>query len=191
MKLTAIPVAIADLGHISQEQEQTRSVGLHVSEVIRYILLMSGLTKSNTFTEADLDMFASVGRLWEQLLSQSLFKPPRYQRPGEIEKDGIIGSPDTVDIDEARILEFKATWKSCDRDISGSDFWNWFIQIKAYCHMIGVNEAKLVAFFVNGNYRPTVPVMKIWDIEFSSGELRENWNLILRNAKEMKNETNR
>jgi hypothetical protein len=186
VRLSEQPVSIADLSNISEEQSQVRSEGLHVSAVIRYILLMSGLTKSNTFTEADLDMFASVGRLWEQLLSQSLFKPPRYQRPGEIEKDGIIGSPDTVDIDEARILEFKATWKSCDRDISGSDFWNWWIQIKSYCYMTGLTEAKLCVFFVNGNYRPPVPIMKIWDVEFSPGELRENWNLILRNAKEMK-----
>jgi hypothetical protein len=185
MRLTELEVDIADI-LISDEQSQPRSVGLHVSSIINYILTTTGLSdKRNDFDDDDLNMFAIVGRLWEQMLANILFKPPRYQRPGEIECDGIYGSPDAVDCDDACLMEFKVTWKSSSRPIESSAFIKYIAQVKAYCHMLGLSKVRLYVFFVCGNWKPPIPQFKAWEIEFSRAELKTNWDMIVRNGKEM------
>lgn len=52
-------------------------------------------------------------------------------------------------------------------------------QMKAYCYHLDLGHARLLAFFVNGDYRPPKPELLAWDIEFSSRELRENWQMLL------------
>lgn len=187
MRVVELPVNVADLAHISEEQLQVRSTGLHVSQIIRHILLTSGLEEKSDFTEDDLDIMAIVGRLWEQMLANALFKPPRYQRPGEIEKDGIFGSPDAVDCDGHRLMEFKVTWKSSSRAIES--FFKYMVQVKAYCHMLGLTECDLYVFFVCGNHRPPIPTagegIKAWRLEFSPHELKDCWRMLVENGKEL------
>lgn len=183
MKLTELTVSVADLDHISQEQSAERSVGLHVSQIINHIMVTSGLAEANDFTENDLGMFAIIGRLWEQMLANVLFKPPRYQRPGEIEVDGIYGSPDAVDSDDAVLMEFKVTWKSSNRAIES--FFKYMLQVKAYAYMLGLTKVRLYVFYVAGNWRPPVPQIKAWEIEFSQHELKDNWRMLVQNGKDI------
>jgi hypothetical protein len=182
MRLTELTVSIADLDHISQEQSATRSVGLHVSGVIRHILVTSGLEEQSDFTDDDLSLFAIIGRLWEQMLADVMFKLPRYQRPGELERDGIFGSPDAVDCVEGRLMEFKVTWKSSNRAIES--FFKYKLQVMAYLYMLGLTECDLYVCFVCGNYRPPLPQFKAWRLSFTEVELRTNWAVLKENAKE-------
>jgi hypothetical protein len=184
MRLVELPASIDDLNRISSEQSAERSVGLHVSAIIQHILVTSGLAEQSDFTEADLGMFAVIGRLWEQMLADSMFKAPRYQRPGEIEKDGIFGSPDAVDCDSHRVMEFKVTWKSSNRAIES--FFKYILQVKSYCHMLGLTECDLYVFYVCGNWKPPIPQIKAWRLTFTEAELRTNWNVMRENAREMK-----
>lgn len=184
MRLTELAVNAADLDYISQEQLGVRSVGLHVSQIIRHIMETSGLAEQSDFTDDDLNMFAVIGRLWEQMLADTVFRPPRYQRPGEIELDGIYGSPDAVDTEDGVLAEYKVCWKSSNRSIES--FFKYWLQIKSYCWMLGLNKARLYVFFVNGTYKPPLPIIKAWEAEFTTPELRDNWRVIKENAVEMK-----
>ena len=183
MKVTELTVDVADLAQISQEQFQPRSAGLHVSQIIRHIVTTSGLAEVNDFTEDDLNMFAIIGRLWEEMLARTLFKPPRYQRPGEIECDGIFGSPDAVDTDDCCLMEFKVTWKSSNRAIES--FFKYMLQVKAYCHMLGLTKVRLYVFYVAGNWRPPIPQLKAWELEFAPHELKDNWRMLVQNGRDI------
>jgi len=103
-------------------------------------------------------------------------------RPGEIEKDGISGSPDGLTYDPERgviVEEIKCTWmsmKGCPHD---KKFWHWFAQIKAYCYLTDALHGRLHVFFVNGDYRDhREPHFCSWDLEFHRGEIDENWMML-------------
>jgi hypothetical protein len=181
MKLTERIIDITSLA-ISPEQEAPRTEGCHVSSIIRY--LKSGLDGGgkNNFTQDDLENFAIVGRLFETVLAQGMFRPPRYVRIGEIVCDDIIGSPDAYDVEEGAVLEFKATWVSSKRDILSIRHYWW--QLLAYAKMLETQKAVLVAFYVNGDYTNRVPQMKAWDVFFTQDEIEQNWQMLVRN-KEM------
>jgi len=182
MRLRELTLDLADI-QISDEQSQLRSRGLHVSQIIRHIMVVTGLEEKGDFTEDDLNMFAVIGRLWEQMLADAIFKPPRYQRPGEIELDGIYGSPDAVDTDDGVLVEFKVTWKSSNRAIES--FFKYKLQVMAYCHMLQLTRCRLYVFYVCGNWKPPVPQIKAWEIEFTPVELRDNWKMLRENGKEI------
>lgn len=165
---------------ISQEQLAPRSEGAHVSAIVRKLSRAMG-KRDGDFTEQDLDKFAIVGRLWERLLADALFRPPRYSRPGEIPCDDIVGSPDCVDTDNWSVLEFKACWKSL-RDFEGTQkWWEYMAQVKAYCHMMGMLRARLIVLFIAGDWRPPVPQCLEWDITFTAQELEEWWRVMRAN----------
>ena len=183
MRLTELRTSIDDLALISSEQSQPRSVGLHVSSIIRHIMVTSGLAKDSNFTDEDLEYFAVVGRLWERVLAETMLPEPRYIRPGEIEVDGIIGSPDGIDTEDPAVIEIKVTWLSSNRAIES--FFKYMLQIKSYAYMLGLTKVKLYVFYVCGNYRPPVPQFKAWEITFTEAELRTNWHVMKENARTM------
>ena len=183
MKVTALNVDAADFANISEEQLHERTAGLHVSQIIRHIMETSGLAKDNSFSDDDLNMFAVIGRLWEQMLADVMFKPPRYQRPGEIEVDGIYGSPDAVDTEDGVLAEYKVTWLSSNRAIES--FFKYMLQVKAYLYMLGLTRCRLYVCFICGNYKPPLPQFKAWQLDFSPHELKDNWRVLVENGKEI------
>jgi hypothetical protein len=173
--------AISDLV-ISDEQSSARTPGTHVSDIIRHIDKAMNKEKDNKFTEDDLELFAIIGRMWEAQISKAMLKPPRYERIGEIECDGIIMSPDSIDTVEWSLQEFKVTWRSARRTIE-SEF-KWLTQVKAYCYALGMCRVSIYALYVCGTYQPPVPIPKAWDLLFSPSELQDNWAMLLRNKEE-------
>lgn len=167
---------------LSSEQSQERTPGVHVSGVLRHIREQLG--EPSDFSEDDLGKFAVVGRLWEAQLAAAMFPPPRYQRVGEIELDGIIGSPDCYDFEDIAVGEFKVTWRSAKRDIH--EFRYYWRQIKSYCHMLECQRAFLVVFYICGNWQPPVPICRRYNATFTKLELEENWQMILNNARELR-----
>lgn len=186
MKLTEIGAGIADL-IISEEQSRPRSPGLHVSDVIKY--MRKALGKDAEWGEDELETASQLGRIWERIVAEVLASSSsddaRFARPGTVLCDGISGSPDGIDFEDGAILEYKCTWRSCNRDIELS-FPHYWYQIKAYCYMVGVNIGRLYVLFINGDYRGGGPVFKAWEARFTELELRENWEMILAQAKDMK-----
>ena len=183
MKMSERVVTITDLV-LSSEQLAPRSNGIHVSAVIRHMSKAIGRQKENDFTDEDLNMFASVGRMFETQLAAAMCPPPRYERIGEIECDGIIGSPDAIDTKEWSVQEYKANFSSATKPIESKIEYFW--QMKAYCYMLSMCRASLFVFYPGGTWRPPTPIFKCWDILFSPSELKENWDMILENAKALR-----
>jgi hypothetical protein len=132
----------------------------------------------------------AMGLAWEEYYGQ--FYPGVLFHPGEIEADGIIGSPDGVepDADGGPVLhEFKVTWKTTRRILegleesgrngSGGCNWMWLAQMKAYCRMLHYSRACLHVYAVNGDYKPPSPQLVAVDLEFDRRELDANWRLMM------------
>lgn len=190
MKVTEIPVELGGV-LISSEQFQTRTPGSHVSSVVKY--MSKSLRKDNDYMDADLETFATFGRIWEHHLSLTLFQPPRWERVGEIEKDGLIGSPDAIDTVDWAVGEFKAAWASCreldeakDKATALMSKFPWYVwQIKSYCWMLSMYRAKLIVAYLNGNWKPPKPCCRQYSLLFTEAELRQHWQVILENCKRM------
>ena len=173
---------------ISSEQGMVRSEGVHVSTVLRYIKTTIG-GEASDFSEDDLEWFAVVGRLWEHTLSRILYPEPRYCRIGELDRDGIIGSPDNLDLEFNQFGEFKVTWQSSRGFTERMKFREYLWQIKAYI-ALGIplfgEQTEYVAwldvFHVCGDYRPPKPNAVHYDLRFTHGEIREHWNMMKVNA---------
>lgn len=183
-------VTIINTGGLDLTPPSVRSPGTHVSDVIRD--LMNTIIKPgernpyDTLSPAEkkrLGNYASGGWAWEQVIRDGLNQarvaagiPPNYHHLGELECDGLYGTPDWYDGERNRDVEFKCTWRSSLRPIE--DFWEWLTQIRAYCYMLDVTEAEIHALFINGDYRESGPEYKAWHLEFEPFELKENWSML-------------
>jgi hypothetical protein len=178
------------------EKPKFRASGLHVSDIIRHI--------ENTITKpgkrprvSDLSheerrrmgRYTEVGWMWEEVIRSAMKRTyysgiKRFEDVGELESDGIYGNPDWFDTEDWCVEEFKATYRSSRRPI-GSDFWSWFVQIKAYCHLTETRFARLRVFFVNGDYRESGPQFKLWQLSFEVKELESNWGMLRREGEKI------
>lgn len=163
---------------------------LHLSTIIRDLEETCG--KESTFDEADLAFFRAGGFLWEHAFGlghrEAVLQNHECEiiRPGEWEREGIVGSPDGIRADPYRIVETKCTWRSMRKlDSLEKHFWGWTVQMMAYCSMIGSTEAELHVFFVCGNYRPPFPAVRSLLLEFDEQELMENWRMVTGHARRM------
>jgi len=184
MKLTEKVVDLSKLA-LSEEQGASRSAGIHVSQVIRHIALTAGLRKDSGFSEDDLNQFAMIGRLWERVLADAYYTKPRYERIGEIELEGIIGSPDAVDTEEWAIEEMKVCWMSAKNFTERPKFREYLWQGKAYCQMSGMCRCRFTVLHIRGDYTTGVPIPMEYSCLFTPGELKDNWQMIRNGAKEL------
>jgi hypothetical protein len=172
--------------------------GVHVSSVIRWIEVKTGKreVRGDTPEEREaLALYTSMGWAWESLIRDALMRvwtngyrrDARWIAPGELEQDGIIGSPDWFDSEDCVLEEFKCTYRSSNRPIE-TDWWHWMVQMKAYCYLLGVYKIRLRVFFVCGNYKPIKPEIRMWELTFSDREVQDNWLMIRNNALAMEKE---
>lgn len=165
-----------------------RSSGVHLSGVIKYVLQTAGLLDPDDLTDI-MPLRMAVGMAWEAFVVG--LWPNLVWQPGEVSRDGIVGSPDGItparEADDVSCLEeFKATWKSRleksetkgvrppDRKITEQRM--WMLQLCGYCHMMGLTRARLHVLYVNGDYRQSGPQYFTYLIEFSQTELERVWN---------------
>lgn len=134
-------------------------------------------------TNADItnQLWAEVGFMWETLLSKTLAEHCSA-RPGEIELDGVVGSPDGYDQDTGVLDEYKATWKSI-KNAHPKDIWKWLVQVKGYCKMLGTTIVRFHVFYVMGDYRGSGPLYRSYLFSFTQREVDENWDMLINHAK--------
>jgi hypothetical protein len=171
---------------------RTRTKGCHLTDIVKAIEQGIGHGRNpRAMGEKQLENYRLMGFLWEDVLTHQINAErswaisPGLVRPGEIELDGIIMTPDAVDFaaDPGPVLEeWKVTWHSMARDLE-SENWHWFVQMKAYCHALKLTRANLRILYVNGDYRPTVPKPQGYAIEFTQRELTDNFSMILNHAR--------
>jgi hypothetical protein len=196
------PVTLRDLVAPSAV---VRTPGLHVSQIVQAIMRKVDAKYAKAYPQADSENWQETGFMWEDVLSEALVSrlgENQYRfRPGEIERDGVIGSPDAIEINiqpddpVCVVAEFKCTWKSCrgwpdprTADPSPSclmdkRFLGYLLQMQAYCAMLGTTRARLYPLFINGDYTSYVPEMRgVYQIDFTPSELEEQWQSFLYTA---------
>jgi hypothetical protein len=188
-----------------------RSPGLHVSEVIRDLAVRGGQLDKK-YVDADLSPEKiELGLAWEERVAKH--HPEICFHPGEMQVDGISMSVDGISYiepDEVSIFtvdgvgalhEFKLTWKSSKKDISGE--WMWLTQIKSYLHGMSVTSkpkvtmrsAFLHVYWVNGDYgwmrggTGSGSRYEIFGMRFTDLEIFENWSMITGHARRLKEGT--
>jgi len=138
----------------------------------------------------DNPLWAQIGFLYERVLADCFQeKYPNIFRPGEVELDGITGSPDGIDLDcdPMYLEEYKCTWLSSKNTIQ--DMWKWKVQTMGYCKMLGLRDCRFRVLHMNGDYgRKTEygPQYKSYIVNYAQSEIDENWDMILNHAKAMK-----
>ena len=155
----------------------------HLSGIIRDLELTLEPDKFKGTTSWDLNSAAQIGVFWEYVLEMA-YADSFSHDIGEVELDGIVGTPDGINVDEdgVYIQEFKLTWKS-SRNFCPTEHFYYKVQGMSYCKMANLSRCHWKVLFVNGNYRGSGPQYKQWMVEFSELELQENWDSVLAHAR--------
>lgn len=162
-----------------------RSPGLHLTDIIDDLLATLGIDQYGTpLDEQTRQTYFEGGFIGERFIEEQLsrlYGERAPERLGEIEKDGILGSPDGREHD-GRVAEYKFTRKSASKTPDQNI--RWMMQIKGYCWMCGTLGAVLRGIYYNGNYRDIGhPLPLRYDFTFTKRELQENWISILNHAR--------
>lgn len=179
------------LGGIILRHKQPRAVAPHVSDIVKDMVGRLGYVGKGYGDDDSPTTRFGVGFMWEEALGRGLEGEAVEQ--GEVEVDGIVGTPDRVWLtdDGPVVQEFKATWMSCGTAITDNKFWMWWAQIKAYCWMWQTQRAELYALFVNGDYRPSSPQVRVYEAEFEEEELERHWAVLMEHHRLMMREQGR
>lgn len=151
---------------------------LHLSDI--YTDLERTLFPKASTADMTNRLWAEVGFLWETTLSRSLAEHCGT-RPGEVELDGIVGSPDGYDPDSGILYEYKSTWKSI-KNAHPTQVWKWQVQVKGYCKMLGVSTVMFHVLYIMGDYRGSGPLYRSYLITFTDREIDENWQMLKNHA---------
>lgn len=163
-----------------------RTPGQHISPLITQLQVALG-----HFDPQDKDNIAAVfelGNALEHAIVERLAMddPDRYDRPGEVKCDGLIGTPDLFDYTLNADTEIKCTWASTKHGPGSKKFWGYECQMKCYCYMSGWTKSVLHVCFLNGNYlwnsATWGPQWRTWEYQFTEMELAQNWKMILKQA---------
>lgn len=191
-------------------EPRPRSKGVHLSGVLKYIATTTGMLAScgdGQDFEEDFPLRMALGMAVESWF-QALWPAMNWQ-PGEVELDGVVGSPDgytdeyaykdsrlvsTLNVEYlatilALIDEFKLTYKSSrDRHKNITAEWLWMRQLMSYVFMWSqmygqkLNHGRLHVVWLNGAYEKFKfgePSYCTYLIEFSDRELEENWRMVV------------
>lgn len=174
-----------------------RTPGRHVSHAIRKLCIQLGHLEDTPFPEDRSTM--ELGSSFEDLLIGAMCdrmaanEPDRLVRIGEIELDGVFGTPDLIDLVEASVWEIKLTRLSCKWDPDDKRFWKYWKQLMSYVHMLGFTKGYLAICHINGMWGDEMcphcgkPApgnnahFHVWAPdggEFLPGELESNWKMI-------------
>ena len=168
---------------------RTGDANRHVSAVIRSLCLKLGHFEDDVnATDAEKTQRQTrweLGSSFEDALVAAMVErrlkddPARYARPGELTKDGLIGTPDLLDLTDWAVIEIKLTWLSSRHDLDSVKFWKYLVQIMAYCAMVGTRLGHLHVCHINGDYKKDRgPTYNVWECKFTPQEIDENFRML-------------
>ena len=163
-------------------QSHERSAGVHLSTVVRDLEMTLYPNRYNGTSRWDLNAAAQVGVFWEVMLEMA-YGEMFAADIGEVELDGIVGTPDGIGEDEegVHLEEFKATWKSSKK--TPVEVFYYRYQGQAYCKMMGINRILYRILHLMGDYKGGGPEYAVWMVKWSDEELEEAWDSIVSHAK--------
>lgn len=169
-----------------------RSPGPHVSDLIQRFCIDRGIYLDSS---DDPDLFdQSTGEptpttltRWQLGCALETAISTRYQQqypntyvsPGELTLDGIHMTPDFGCLTDGLIDEVKLSWQSSSHTPDSDKFLPRRMQLMSYLKGFDINVGRLHVCNVNGDYRgQRAPVYRVWEMEFTSREMNENWALL-------------
>lgn len=212
LKVTLVPYSLANIDAYGRPIGGShRSKGTHLSDVIRYIGEKLALNRYS-----DNQLYAQSGFVFEAGWRAYAGNRGKVIQTPEMAVEGIHMNLDGVCLNDddggddggdggAVLEEYKATWRSVGGlvDLAGGEkpfsldkykdmCWDWDIQTKGYCYAIGVNRARVIPLFVNGDYKPPAPMLgvygRILEFEYTGKELAANWRMVVKEARELERE---
>jgi len=196
MKITPCPHGLEDV--IAQQPGYVRGSGVHMSEL--YGALYQDLEPGRYTGGTPDPLMLEAGLTLESIVEEGL-KKRLIERPGEFvePEHGIIFSPDLIIFNHhVRVGEIKLTWLSSRETPSEPGgqfppkFAKYITQMACYCRCLETPYARLIGFFVNGDYaflrkgekgKGPSPQLLAWDLTFTKRELDEEWNSVINFAK--------
>lgn len=180
-----------------------RTKGRHVSAAIRLLAIKLGhLEDKDEEDEGPQQAYLELGCAWEDGLAWHFqnriaeSEPHRYVRNMELYLDGLYGTLDWLDVIDHAVVDAKLTKISSKNHISSDKFWKWWVQVKCYCHMVGVNTGRLHIAFVNGDYAflrgekdSDFIHYRVWEDTWTDRELANNWKMVCNAARQLPPET--
>lgn len=134
-------------------------------------------------------LYLAMGLAWEQYLEKALVQAGvNAERPDAIETaEGVLFSPDLIVFNgDNRVGEIKLTFMGVSQDLSEPKFDKWLTQVKFYCEAMEIPRAVFYVLFVNGDYKKNrEPVLWKYLVEFTKQELGENYQMLMRHARQM------
>lgn len=190
MNVRDVDIELQLLNAAGQPMGLGRSAGDHLSQIIKFIGFEQGERWGNQPTFGDPGLTLAFGFMFESAFDSIFSRYMQYQRQveqqGEICSDGIYMTPDGFNVADGYVEEYKATWRSMKKwNVDFADhFWHWLIQVQGYCHGLGTNKARIIAFFTQGSYKFGDPVeggprIRMREFEFTDAELKGNWQRVL------------
>lgn len=175
-----------------------RTPGVHLSGITRHMALSTGLLKpfrvgstqdirNGEMDEEEMPLRMMLGMAYERWVA-GLYPEMEWQ-PGELSKDGIVGSMDGFTIEDYGTVvdEFKLTWKSSYQPFLSKKNQLWLWQGMGYAHMMETRWVRWHVLYVNGDYRLGgcgEPEYRKILVEFSQKELEGNWRRLVMNRDE-------
>lgn len=171
-----------------------RSSGLHISQIIN--ALEHRLNKAkfrNDLDEEALEGYRAFGFMFERLIMETALKGKRVKRIGEVTKQykgtTIYMSPDVVNEDDWELEEWKCTWRSMAKFMTGGqvarEFRPWLWQLQSYLYALNMDVCTLRVLWVNGDYGLNRrPLPEAYRLSFTKRELKENWKMLMEYAEE-------
>jgi hypothetical protein len=184
MDITRLPDT---LDQLLLEASPPRSPGLHLSTIIRSICQSLEPAK---YTDGPVNpLYTDPGFTFEKVLETAWQnRQLAHFRPGEVEKDGITGSPDYIDLDPVTGHEWLIESKMTEMSMVGCPlepkFRKWLWQIAAYCYMLGMTRSRLHVLWLKGDYKKVRRAYEVWEIVWTQEELEATWLLLTAHAKE-------
>jgi len=175
-----------------------RSPGLHLTDVIKDLMVVSGLNKKNEANTWSRQPTMNAGFIWEEVifthweetlsaaLAKLMGRKLSWYQTGELECGGIHLTPDGLDVSNTPwiLQEAKCTWKSAKN--SPVDNWSYIVQAKAYCMALNIDRVMFHILHLMGDYKGSGPIYKPWLILFQPHEIAENWEMIMNHAEYMR-----
>lgn len=183
-EITEIPFDYTTLSLSEEDEFRTRSPGLHLTDITRAMLLEARLAKwKEDGDPTKRQMQFQKGFLFERIIQHILkLQDKIIYRPGEYIADGIIGTPDAVNITDNCLEEWKCTAisvKNLTRDnlFYEKPEWKW----ATGWHLENLGLSSVV--FRIWHHREFDPTIKQYQARFMPAELRDNKEKLLNYAK--------
>lgn len=173
------------LDQLLLEATPSRSPGLHVSQIIRSICAALEPAK---FPSGPVNpLYTDPGFTFERVLETAwASRQAGIFRPGEVEKDGVICSPDGIELrgPDVILIESKMTEMSMVNCPLDPKFRKWLWQIAAYCYVVGTTNARLHVLWLRGDYKKVRRAYEVFDITWDFDELVATWDLLITHARD-------